>query len=90
MYTLYIFQRDDLCENFNLLILDKNYAIVTRKVSVFYEGFYGIDLQDRGLSGAYWRDSGIRHGICRTRILKMRGGDPGGYFPGVQERRKEE
>ena len=28
MYTLYIFQRDDLCENFNLLILDKNYAIV--------------------------------------------------------------
>ena len=64
MYTLYIFQRDDLCENFNLLILDKNYAIVTRKVSVFYEGFYGIDMQDRGLSGVYWRDNGIRHGIC--------------------------
>lgn len=64
MYTLYIFQRDDLCENFNLLILDKNYAIVTRKVSVFYEGFYGIDMQDRGLAGAYWRDNGIRHGIC--------------------------
>lgn len=65
MYTLYIFQRDDLCENFNLLILDKNYAIVTRKVSVFYEGFYGIDMQDRGLSGAYWRDNGIWHGICK-------------------------